>query len=67
MIPKKKNFRASGRVFVGRIVADGRQVAIKKMIVYLQVKDDILINEVVTMRNSSHPNLVNFINCHLRK
>eukprot|EP01114_Cavostelium_apophysatum_P018579 TRINITY_DN577_c0_g1_i1.p1 TRINITY_DN577_c0_g1~~TRINITY_DN577_c0_g1_i1.p1 ORF type:complete len:604 (+),score=176.66 TRINITY_DN577_c0_g1_i1:121-1932(+) len=55
---------ASGSVFTAKNL-QGDTVAIKKMIIAQQVKKEILINEIMTMKTCKHASIVNFINCYL--
>lgn len=52
---------ASGTVYVAKDKRNSQLYAIKKMVIARQAKEDILINEILTMRTSRHPNLVNFV------
>jgi len=40
-------------------------VAIKRMDLNNQPKKDLIINEILVMRESKHPNIVNFIESYL--
>lgn len=56
---------ASGGVFTGYERATNRLVAIKQMNLEQQPKKDLIINEILVMKDSSHPNIVNFIDSYL--
>jgi p21-activated kinase 1 len=56
---------ASGGVFTGHEKGTNRLVAIKQMNLEQQPKKDLIINEIIVMRESSHPNIVNFIDSFL--
>lgn len=65
-----KNFQkigqgASGGVFTGYQRGNNRLVAIKQMNLDQQPKKDLIINEILVMKDSSHPNIVNFIDSYL--
>jgi hypothetical protein len=45
----------------------GSPVAIKQMNLEKQPKQDLIINEILVMRESSHPNIVNFKDSYLWK
>lgn len=56
---------ASGGVFTGYERGTNRLVAIKQMNLEQQPKKDLIINEILVMKDSSHPNIVNFIDSYL--
>lgn len=56
---------ASGGVYSGYERATNRLVAIKQMNLEQQPKKDLIINEILVMQDSSHPNIVNFIDSYL--
>jgi p21-activated kinase 1 len=56
---------ASGGVFTGHERGTNRLVAIKQMNLEQQPKKDLIINEILVMKDSSHPNIVNFIESYL--
>ncbi|RDW75228.1 putative STE20 [Coleophoma cylindrospora] len=56
---------ASGGVFTGYESGTNRLVAIKQMNLEQQPKKDLIINEILVMKDSSHPNIVNFIDSYL--
>ena len=56
---------ASGGVFTGYERGSQRLVAIKQMNLEQQPKKDLIINEIIVMKESSHPNIVNFIDSYL--
>jgi p21-activated kinase 1 len=56
---------ASGGVFTGYERNTNRLVAIKQMNLEQQPKKDLIINEILVMKDSSHPNIVNFIDSYL--
>ena len=56
---------ASGGVFTGYENGTNRLVAIKQMNLEQQPKKDLIINEILVMKDSSHPNIVNFIDSFL--
>jgi len=57
--------RASGAVYSAIDTRSGRQVAIKQMEVARQVKKDIIVNEIMIMKESNHDAIVNFIDAFL--
>ena len=56
---------ASGGVFTGHERGSNRLVAIKQMNLEQQPKKDLIINEILVMKESVHPNIVNFIDSYL--
>lgn len=55
---------ASGGVFTGYDSKHGC-VAIKQMNLDLQPKKDLIINEILVMKDSKHKNIVNFLDSYL--
>ena len=79
---KKIGQGASGSVYVARVKAnatsrDARavvqqqgekaQVAIKQMDLRNQPRKELIVNEIVVMKDSKHPNIVNFIEAFLQE
>ncbi|KAH9821953.1 putative serine/threonine protein kinase [Melampsora americana] len=58
---------ASGGVYTAYKLGTNESVAIKQMNLSQQPKKDLIINEIVVMKSSSHPNIVNFIDGFLVK
>uniref|UniRef100_A0A8H7NFD8 non-specific serine/threonine protein kinase n=1 Tax=Bionectria ochroleuca TaxID=29856 RepID=A0A8H7NFD8_BIOOC len=56
---------ASGGVYTGHERGSNRLVAIKQMDLDKQPKKDLIINEIIVMKESSHPNIVNFLDSYL--
>lgn len=57
--------RASGTVFVARSVSDSAMVAIKQMNLNKQPRKQVILNEIVVLKETQHPNIVNFVNAYL--
>lgn len=57
--------RASGTVYIAIEVATGREVAIKAMNLSQQPKKELIINEILVMREHQNPNIVNFLDSYL--
>lgn len=57
---------ASGGVFTAYEQANNQCVAIKQMNLDLQPKKDLIINEILVMKDSRHKNIVNFKEGYLR-
>ena len=58
---------ASGGVYTAYQVGTNISVAIKQMDLDKQPKKDLIINEILVMRASRHPNIVNYIDSFLYK
>lgn len=56
---------ASGTVFIAVEVATGREVAIKTMNLSQQPKKELIINEILVMRENQNPNIVNYLDSYL--
>ncbi|RKP12042.1 kinase-like domain-containing protein [Piptocephalis cylindrospora] len=64
---KKIGQGASGGVFTANPIQGGELVAIKQMNLDQQPKKDLIINEIIVMKNSRHRNIVNFMDSYLWK
>lgn len=62
---KKIGSGASGVVFTATDETDGHIVAIKKMDLSQQPKKELIISEIMVMKENSHPNLVNFVDAYI--
>jgi hypothetical protein len=62
---KKVGQGASGSVFVAKVLADGSKVAIKQMDLSHQPRKELIVNEILVMKESQHPNIVNFLDSFL--
>ena len=58
---------ASGGVFTAIENGSNQCVAIKQMNLEQQPKKDLIINEILVMKDSKHKNIVNFIDSYLRQ
>lgn len=56
---------ASGGVYTAYQRGTNRIVAVKQMNLEQQPKKDLIINEILVMKDSVHPNIVNFIDSYL--
>ncbi|KAF8332021.1 kinase-like domain-containing protein [Cantharellus anzutake] len=62
---KKIGQGASGQVFVAKTHATGKKVAIKQMDLSNQPRKELIVNEILVMKESQHPNIVNFLDAYL--
>lgn len=58
---------ASGGVYIARSVVTQGIVAIKQMNLEQQPKKELIINEILVMKDSKHANIVNYIDSYLLK
>jgi serine/threonine protein kinase len=63
---KKIGQGASGLVFTAIEASSGREVAIKKMNLPSQPKKELIINEIIVMREHKHHNIVNYLDSYLK-
>lgn len=66
LIPKILD-SASGGVYTAYQLGTNVSVAIKQMNLEKQPKQDLIINEILVMKSSRHPNIVNYIDSFLYK
>ena len=64
---KKVGQGASGSVYVAKVLASGAKVAIKQMDLSHQPRKELIVNEILVMKESRHPNIVNFLDSFLVK
>lgn len=67
---KKVGQGASGSVYVARPlqgpITVHRRVAIKQIDLMSQPRKELIVNEITVMKESQHPNIVNFLEAYLR-
>lgn len=56
---------ASGSVYTAIEISTGAEVAIKQMNLSQQPKKELIINEILVMRQNKHPNIVNYLDSYL--
>ena len=54
-------------MYVAKEIATGKKVAIKEMDLSHQPRKELIVNEILVMKESQHPNIVNFLNSYLVK
>lgn len=64
---KKVGQGASGHVYVAKALATGKKIAIKEMDLSHQPRKELIVNEILVMKESQHPNIVNFLESYLVK
>ena len=57
--------RASGHVYVAKTLVTGKKVAIKQMDLSQQPRKDLIVDEIIVMKEYRHPNIVNFLDSYL--
>ncbi|PWN87029.1 Pkinase-domain-containing protein [Acaromyces ingoldii] len=62
---KKVGQGASGNVYVAKTLSTGQRVAIKTMDLAQQPRKELIVNEILVMKESQHPNIVNFLDSYL--
>lgn len=65
-IIEKAGQGASGSVYLAELVIDNKKVAIKQMDLNVQPRKELIINEILVMKDSQHKNIVNFLDSYLR-
>lgn len=58
-------YSASGTVYTAIETSTGMEVAIKQMNLSQQPKKELIINEILVMRENKHPNVVNYLDSYL--
>ncbi|KAJ3188456.1 Protein kinase [Gaertneriomyces sp. JEL0708] len=64
---KKVGQGASGSVFLARHTTTSAVVAIKQMDLANQPRKELIVNEILVMKESQHPNIVNYLDSFLVK
>ncbi|KAK4048453.1 Protein kinase [Microbotryomycetes sp. JL201] len=64
---KKVGQGASGSVYVAKVLASGAKVAIKQMDLSHQPRKELIVNEILVMKESHHENIVNYLDSFLVK
>ena len=58
-------YRASGAVRTAQDQYTGELVAVKQMLLEKQTKPELIINEILVMKEAKHPNIVNYLDSYL--
>ncbi|CAG8782735.1 3960_t:CDS:2, partial [Gigaspora margarita] len=58
---------ASGSVYVAKSLSSNAKVAIKQMDLSHQPRKELIVNEILVMKESQHPNIVNYLDSFLVK
>ncbi|KAF9468394.1 kinase-like domain-containing protein [Collybia nuda] len=64
---KKVGQGASGHVYVAKTLSNGKKVAIKEMDLSHQPRKELIVNEILVMKESQHANIVNYLESYLVK
>lgn len=64
---KKVGQGASGSVYVAKVLSTGAKVAIKQMDLSHQPRKELIVNEILVMKESQHANIVNYLDSFLVK
>ncbi|KAL1921363.1 uncharacterized protein VTP21DRAFT_11079 [Calcarisporiella thermophila] len=62
---KKIGQGASGSVYVAKHLATSKKAAIKQIDLSRQPRKELIVNEILVMKESQHPNIVNFLDSYL--
>lgn len=54
-------------MYVAKTLATGKKVAIKEMDLSHQPRKELIVNEILVMKESQHPNIVNYLESYLVK
>lgn len=54
-------------MYVAKTLLTGKKVAIKEMDLSHQPRKELIVNEILVMKESQHPNIVNFLESYLVK
>lgn len=60
-------YSASGSVYVAKHLTTNTKVAIKQMDLSLQPRKELVVNEILVMKESTNPNIVNYLDSFLVK
>ena len=64
-IIEKAGQGASGNVYLAEMISEGKKIAIKQMDLNVQPRKELIINEILVMKDSQHKNIVNFLDSYL--
>lgn len=61
------DYSASGSVYVAKHLTTNTKVAIKQMDLSMQPRKELVVNEILVMKESTNPNIVNYLDSFLVK
>jgi len=61
------SYSASGSVYVAKHLTTNTKVAIKQMDLAMQPRKELVVNEILVMKESTNPNIVNYLDSFLVK
>ncbi|KAI5968667.1 CLA4 [Candida margitis] len=64
-IIEKAGQGASGNVYLAEMISQRKKIAIKQMDLNIQPRKELIINEILVMKDSQHKNIVNFLDSYL--
>ncbi|KAI5955589.1 CLA4 [Candida theae] len=64
-IIEKAGQGASGNVYLAEMISERKKIAIKQMDLNVQPRKELIINEILVMKDSQHKNIVNFLDSYL--
>ncbi|KAJ3272566.1 Protein kinase [Terramyces sp. JEL0728] len=64
---KKIGQGASGSVYIARSNQTQETVAVKQMVLSAQARKEFLVNEIIVLKSSKHPNITNYLDSYISR
>lgn len=64
---KKIGQGASGSVYIARSNKTQETVAVKQMVLSAQARKEFLVNEIIVLKSSRHPNITNYLDSYISR